>query len=1748
MWLAVYCPLSVYAQPCSSNTPSFTVNLSSNPDSIWTSPDTARLDYCCAASGSDKCIEFNLTLNAGASGIQLDIVSGAVPGGALFYQIGCGSSYQVGQAICLTGAGPHRITFCKPGNNTNVYQIRSIPKAQMSGTLLVTQACTGRLIAKGLVESSITWTSTPNNATYNSYLSCTSGCDTVTITPTGSFPSSVMYKVCGTVIGSCGATSFCDSVTVQFANNLSVAISPKPATVCFGGSNTTITANPSGGFPTFRYQWNNAGNDTSRSINVGVGTYIVTMTDSAKCYTARDTIVVTSFTSAIDANAGPDTSICTKDLRVLLHGSVVAASGGRWRFRDSTAAHPGGTFSSSAYNLNATYVPSNYERDSLGVTNLQLITTGNGSCPADTDLVTITINKPPVVLAIRNSGGVDTMCINQFPDSTYSRRFWTDSTTTTDSVVWTVSPAASAYFNVASNHVNVLTTEVLFTPKTIGLFTITARVFKKSGVLCDTVITKQVRVMPAPSGTITGIDSACVNTTEFYHTAKVSKRFYYWLAEKGSVVGTPFDTAVQISWDSVGMGKVFLYLGDSITGCDTIIAMDVKINGRPNINTTGPLNVCSNKRYNYAVASSPGATYSWVGIGGSIITGSSDSVISILWGAPPSGLLFIDVVSSAGCQSSAALNITINQTPTPVFTGPTTVCERKTYQYKTPAESGTSYTWQITGGSIVSASSDTLVNIKWNSAGSGSIKITASNINGCDSIKTYPVTINPTPIPVITGAASVCAGKYFSYKVNSAASNTYLWTVAGGSIVGSSTDSTVLIKWGTAGSGTVTVKRTNQLGCDSTVNLSTTIRATPAPVITGPARNCVLKLATYKVNSTALNTYEWSIVGGSILTSIIDSSVIVRWNDTTEGIITVKKTNQYGCDSIISKTVILDPYTLPEILGSDSACERKRFTYTLTDHTGSTYAWSVTNGKIIGSSTSTSVVIEWDSITTGTGSIKLVETNVSGCDTSLIKNIRINPTPAPAITGIFSVCENKRYIYSFNRTASSTYQWVVIGGALESPDTAGSITVKWGPQGTGSVSLKQTNQFGCDSTITKTVTIKKTPVPQINGDTLVCSDKFEVYTTSSTPGSTYLWSVVGGNIIGSATQINLSVQWITPGTGKVQLKETNSSGCDSIRFLTVSIDSTPVPAISGNVNVCENKFAIYTAQNKPGHTYQWTVSGGVITDSSLKYAISVKWGIQGAGSVTLIQRNASGCDSVSSITITINPTPRPSINGNPLVCENKKESYSVAIPLAGNSYKWKVEGGTIQGLFNTQNLIVLWGSSGTGKVILTQTNGLGCDSVSEFSVTIRATPVPQIVNGTPAVCEYSTQTYNALVQAGDSYLWSVSGGNIIGSNTNSSVTVQWSQQGLGRVTLKEFNSVGCDSTVFVSLIKRPKPKPKIEGSKRSCAYSRGNIYQIDVTGNPDYSYNWTISPAGTVVGGIGTNSIDILFDAPGPYTISVQVIDNVTGCDSAVSMNVFVDTVQQAVIAGNTLTGCRPLTVNFVNGSTTNNTYQWQFGDGRSVNASSPSHTYSKAGNYIARLISVNASGCKDTAYDTIVVYDLPKPSFSHNYEGDTIYAVEDTILFTNNSLAADSFNWDMGDKIDAFANLFQPPPKVYALPGVYPVKLVAYDTTTRCSDSLTRYLDIRVHENLFIASAFSPNDDGFNDFFSINFENVTRFKILIYSRWGQLVFESNNPKFVWDGKLNGKPLQQDVYVYYIEAKGYHGTRFSLKGDITILP
>jgi gliding motility-associated-like protein len=87
----------------------------------------------------------------------------------------------------------------------------------------------------------------------------------------------------------------------------------------------------------------------------------------------------------------------------------------------------------------------------------------------------------------------------------------------------------------------------------------------------------------------------------------------------------------------------------------------------------------------------------------------------------------------------------------------------------------------------------------------------------------------------------------------------------------------------------------------------------------------------------------------------------------------------------------------------------------------------------------------------------------------------------------------------------------------------------------------------------------------------------------------------------------------------------------------------------------------------------------------------------------------------------------------------------------------------------------------------------------------------------------------------------------------------------------------------------------------------------------------------------------------------------------------------------------------------------------------------------------------------------------------------------------------------------------------------------------------------LFVPNAFTPNSDGKNDIFKVYAEFVEYFHMLIYDRWGKLTYEFKHPEDSWDGTTNGAPCPEDVYVYFLEARGFLGEKIQRKGTIMLL-
>jgi hypothetical protein len=158
---------------CDEDVPYFELDFTDNPDSTWFSPSVVRDGTCCAQLGPPppRCIHFTLILPPQVVAITFNIVSGAIPSGSLFYQIDCNEVHQVGDTICLLGDATYELTFCKPGNNENIYSIESFSGNIVPDTVISQVDCSAEIFVEGIVESTAVWNDITGGGIYNSYLS-----------------------------------------------------------------------------------------------------------------------------------------------------------------------------------------------------------------------------------------------------------------------------------------------------------------------------------------------------------------------------------------------------------------------------------------------------------------------------------------------------------------------------------------------------------------------------------------------------------------------------------------------------------------------------------------------------------------------------------------------------------------------------------------------------------------------------------------------------------------------------------------------------------------------------------------------------------------------------------------------------------------------------------------------------------------------------------------------------------------------------------------------------------------------------------------------------------------------------------------------------------------------------------------------------------------------------------------------------------------------------------------------------------------------------------------------------------------------------------------------------------------------------------------------------------------------------------------------------------------------------------------
>lgn len=1418
----------------------------------------------------------------------------------------------------------------------------SVPDATINA------GCSARPTATGITSVSATWTSVnpgPVGA-YNNYLACTTGCLSNTVTPVGTPPPFVDYRVCGNSL-SCSGAAVCYTFRVTFNSTLNVNIQPTSPTLCFGQTSTTITAIGSGGTPPYSYLWNSV--NPSQTINVGVGVYNVRLSDASGCPPVFNSVSVTAFTAAATANAGPDQTRCRQTPLATLNGSVTGSSGGIWSGGSGTFAPNNTTLA------NITYSPSAAEL-TAGFVKLVLTTTGNGSCPFATD--TVRINY-------QNFTGTPA------PTATNVSCFGSTNGNVAINVTGGAAPHTFTWSTVPAQ------TTATVNNLPIGTYTVTIR----DGIGCTT--NTQVTISQPP---LLGISSTINNNPCFGSSA-------------GSLTVTPSGGNPPYTYSWSPGGQTTSTVTGLVAGTYTILVTDSRgcINTSTYIvneptpvtaNITTTMTSCFGGSDGRASATASGGTapytYSW-SPGGS----TSPSVTNF-----QAGTYTLTVRDFRNCVFTTTTQINQPTQLTSTVTSTNKTCSYLNNGTATISASGGTagytYQWQPNG-----ATTQTL-----NGLAAGVYNYTVTDLRNCINIGAVSISGPPVLNTNFTNINNVTCFGASNASVSASPSGgtpnyTYTWSPGGSNNatlsnipIGTYTVTVADNNLCTA-TNTITVTQPTSITVTSTVtslscfgNSNGTISITPSGgtpgynyfwYIAGQTTSSVsgLSAGTYSVdvrdNNNCTQNFNFTINQPSEIIPVTSytPSTCGNSNGISEAIVsggTAPYTYQWlpngGTNSITSGTPGIPAGIYSVVVTDANGCTGTGVTL-LSDVTGpSVTVFSVTNVTCFGANDGTAsassvggtgtTTFSWSPIGgnglsatgLGPGVYYFSSTDQNGCLSITGSSVIVEPPQlftnlTSTNVSCFGLANGSASVAVYGGTSPYTINWL--------PTSTLGTSVNSLTAGTYSVNITDANNCPISNTISITQPTAALSVSTSSTNVLCFNENNGTASATASGGTapySYNWlpmsvlsQTIGGLPIGTYT-----------------IDVVDFKGCTTTSQVAISQPTAALVAIADNASTScaggANGVATVTVTGgTAGYTYTWSPSGG---NAATATGLS-----QGNYFVSIADNN--NCETNVSIIISSPTALTGSLSITDEACSqaNGFISSQVTGGTSPYSYTWTPTG------VNTANVSGI----NAGNYTLLVNDDLGCPLT--LTATVNNISGPSIIAATPTnVSCYSGSNGAASITINQGTLpytisWLPFGGN---ATNATSLTV-------GVYTVNVTDDRGCLSSTNISIAEPSELNVTVTslGNVSCNGLNNGSITITPTGGTPNYSYTW--SPTGN------TNSISNL--APGTYT---ALVADANLCSTSLEVIITEPTVFATSITSFTNPLCFDATngvaTTTVNGGTAPYAYLW---------TTTPPQNGSTASNLGAEIYSVSitdANGCVNTH-----TVELTNPSKVTTIPGSSVTA-----------------------------------------------------------------------------------------------------------------------------------------------------------------
>lgn len=889
---------------------------------------------------------------------------------------------------------------------------------------------------------------------------------------------------------------------------------------------------------------------------------------------------------------------------------------------------------------------------------------------------------------------------------------------------------------------------------------------------------------------------------------------------------------------------------------------------------------------------------------------------------------------------------------------------------------------------------------------------------------------------------------------------------------------------------------------------------------------------------TIYTTYFWDFGDGVTATDSTPSHVYGTFGTFNVMLIATDTSTCNGVDTAYRQVLILENST-PSFTMPASVCTGEEVTITYTGDLASNYVWDFDGG-----SATPGIGIGPHQVTWNTPGVKNVIIQIQGSCSGIGSSniITVNELPTADFTATSPICQtdSATLTYTGTGTAGATYQWNFGGGNANTGVGQGPHSVNWAASGTQQVILTVTEN-GCVSLPdTQNVVVNAIPNVSFNLQDSVCINATAVLSViNPIAGATYNWNfgtATGGGV--GAGPFNLA--WNGTGIFNVSVDIT-VNGCTSPLFTkSIEVFDIPTSTFTTNSPVCFGTqiAATYTGTGTNNGNYTWNFGAGTVIAGSGMGPYDLSYPV-GNGSISLVV-SENGCTSpITTQAIIVNPIPVSTFDMPLTTCGTNPVTITyTGTQIPGATYNWNFDGGTASGT-GAGPYNVSWNSAGIYNVTLS-VSANGCNStISTNQIEVYQIPTTSFTTNTP-VCEGQkiTAIYAGNASGAAQYDWDFGVGEVI-SGTGAGGYVLSYAPGNYPISLQvtENGCPGVPTTFAVTV----NPNPVIDAGQNQRLCEGDSITLLASSSEQDLSYLWTAANAFLQTpNNIQTLCVPVPPDAQMAYLLATN---NTTGCFSRdslfISFNPF--PAPAMLVPDSVCLGESPIYYAF-----STERVEW-FSDMTSTTPIYFGTSVQLATSVILPTLyveTVTNLGCRGGRYP-ITAYLFPEQSGTIENTPDVLETPNATTTFSVNfSSGVNLYTWSFDDSGNG--SYMAEPTYQYAYPGKYNVKVDLTDENG-CPYTLNKLVEVKEVKGVFVPTVFTPNNDNSNDMFFVGSYHIDYLHFEIYSRWGQLIYASDNPAFTWDGKYKNDPCPEGVYVWKYKCRYLNGQEETKSGTVTLV-